>query len=127
MVLARVEEEGDTWMTPNSWNNLQAYELIPAKGKRPSKGHKGPSQQTTSWGRYTKARVACIAGTRSVVAKALRTGYTGTEQCTGRCNGDNNHSSLITERKLSPAERKLECPRSGRAEVDMAKNDEVKH
>ncbi|GJZ29109.1 reverse transcriptase domain-containing protein [Tanacetum coccineum] len=58
-VLAVVEEEGDTWMTPIF--KYLSDETLPAKGK------KARAVKRKSWRMHV--------GTRSVVAKALRIGY----------------------------------------------------
>ncbi|GKC01835.1 reverse transcriptase domain-containing protein [Tanacetum coccineum] len=58
-VLAVVEEEGDTWMTP-------IFKYL-SDGTLPAEGNKARAVKRKSWRMH--------AGTRSVVAKALRIGY----------------------------------------------------
>ncbi|GKF80154.1 hypothetical protein Tco_0238756, partial [Tanacetum coccineum] len=54
-VLAVVEEEGDTWMT--LIHEYLTDETLPAERK---KARADLHKQTTSCGKYTKARVACM-------------------------------------------------------------------
>ncbi|GJZ59589.1 hypothetical protein Tco_0615405 [Tanacetum coccineum] len=100
-VLAVVEEEGDTWMTPI--HEYLTDEPLPAERKKARAikrksqrfaiingilyqnffGHGfdcvGPNKQTTSCGRR-RSEVSCLACMGHTIrrsAKALRTGYTG--------------------------------------------------
>ncbi|GJU65380.1 reverse transcriptase domain-containing protein [Tanacetum coccineum] len=71
-VLAVVEEEGDTWMTPI--HEYLTDETLPAERKK-ARAIKRPSQANYVLREIHEGSCSMHAGTRSVVAKALRTGY----------------------------------------------------
>ncbi|GJW23581.1 reverse transcriptase domain-containing protein [Tanacetum coccineum] len=71
-VLAVVEEEGDTWMTPI--HEYLTDEPLPAERKK-ARAIKRPSQANYILREIHEVSCSMHAGTRSVVAKALRTGY----------------------------------------------------
>ncbi|GJZ37176.1 reverse transcriptase domain-containing protein [Tanacetum coccineum] len=71
-VLRVVEEEGDTWMTPIF--KYLAEETLPAHAKR-ARAIKRPLQANYVLREIHEGSCSMHAGTRSVVAKALRTGY----------------------------------------------------
>ncbi|GJV23559.1 reverse transcriptase domain-containing protein [Tanacetum coccineum] len=84
-VLAVVEEEGDTWMTPIF--KYLTDGTLPAEGKK-ARAVKCKSWRTTpdqlcskrdTWGIFTHAR-----STTSVVQKALRIGFSAAQPCIGR-------------------------------------------
>ncbi|GKA90361.1 reverse transcriptase domain-containing protein [Tanacetum coccineum] len=71
-VLAVVEEEGESWMTP-----IHEYlmdETLPAERKK-ARAIKRPSQANYVLREIHEGSCSMHAGTRSVVAKALRIGY----------------------------------------------------
>ncbi|GJX78344.1 reverse transcriptase domain-containing protein [Tanacetum coccineum] len=69
-VLAVVEEEGDTWMTPI--HEYLTDETLPAERKK-ARAIKRPSQANYILREIHEVSCSMHAGTRSVVAKALRT------------------------------------------------------
>ncbi|GJY12135.1 reverse transcriptase domain-containing protein [Tanacetum coccineum] len=71
-VLAVVEEEGDSWMTPI--HEYLTDETLPA-GRKKARAIKRPSQANYVLREIHEGSCSMHAGTRSVVAKALRTGY----------------------------------------------------
>ncbi|GJW23730.1 reverse transcriptase domain-containing protein [Tanacetum coccineum] len=75
-LLAVVEEEGDTWITP-IYNYLTEETLPAEKEKARAIRHKSGRYTVANGSLYKKSYLGpCMyAGTRSVVAKAIRTGY----------------------------------------------------
>ncbi|GJV35178.1 reverse transcriptase domain-containing protein [Tanacetum coccineum] len=71
-VLAVVEEEGDTWMTPI--HEYLTDETLPSERKK-ARAIKRPSHANYVLREIHEGSCSMHAGTRSVVAKALRTGY----------------------------------------------------
>ncbi|GJZ89648.1 reverse transcriptase domain-containing protein [Tanacetum coccineum] len=71
-VLAVVEEEGDTWMTPI--HEYLTYTNFTSEKKK-ARAIKRPSQANYVLREIHKGSCSMHAGTRSVIAKALRTGY----------------------------------------------------
>ncbi|GJS56300.1 reverse transcriptase domain-containing protein [Tanacetum coccineum] len=71
-VLAVVEEEGESWMTPI--HEYLTDETLPAERKK-ARAIKRPSQANYVLREIHEGSCSMHAGTRSVVAKALRIGY----------------------------------------------------